>query len=406
MRAERRADVVRMLLDAGAHARPDDLPLLVREVGELLGATEAVVYVVDYQQLVLTPMLHKVSDLARDPLPVEGTLAGRAYAGMHTLQAGRPGAVTVWLPLTDGAQRLGVIELVFGRRRELSDGLIRECEHVATLLGALAATRATFGDALEASRRQLPMSTATELQRTLLPPLSFAIPELVIAGALEPSYTVAGDCYDYAVNGEVAHVAILDAIGHAMEATVLAAVAISAYRNARRTGLDLLDTARSMDRWITNQFDAEKFLTGIIAELHIDSGLWRWVTCGHPPALLLRERHVVKKLEQPINLPFGLLDNTEVTVGEERLEPGDHLILHSDGVVEARDADGQFFGPARLADFVSREAFAGLPGPETLRRLMHAILTHQDGHLEDDATVVMLEWRGHQPPGSPRTGLS
>ncbi len=392
MRADRRNDGLRLLLSAGRRARPDDLPQLVRQVGALLGADEVVVYVVDYPQLALCPLLHKVPDLVREPLAVDGTLAGRAYASVEVTAARNADRTTVWLPLTDGAQRLGVVEMVF-TGDEVGDALLAECEHVASLIGALAVTRAMYGDGIEASRRRLPMSTATELQRTLLPPLTFAIPELTITGALEPSYTVAGDCYDYAVNGDVAHVVILDAIGHSMEATVLSAVAISAYRNARRSGLDLVDTARSMDRWISHQFDLEKFVTGIIGELHIDTGLWRWITCGHPPALLVRDGRVVKVLEQAINVPIGMLGDDIVEVGEERLEPADRLILHSDGVTEARNSDGEFFGADRLVDFVTRESSAGLPGPETLRRLMHAIVNHQEGHLDDDATTVLLEWR-------------
>jgi phosphoserine phosphatase RsbU/P len=147
-----------------------------------------------------------------------------------------------------------------------------------------------------------------------------------------------------------------------------------------------------MDRWVSNQFDAEKFVPGIIGELDVRTGMWRWITAGHPPALVLRGRQVVKRLEHAINPPFGLLGDAP-EIGEERLEPADRLILHSDGVTEARDADGEFFGLDRLADFVTRYAFDGLPAPETLRRLTHAIIAHQKGHLEDDATVVLVEWQ-------------
>jgi serine phosphatase RsbU (regulator of sigma subunit) len=69
------------------------------------------------------------------------------------------------------------------------------------------------------------------------------------------------------------------------------------------------------------------------------------------------------------------------------------VLLYTDGVVEARDADGQFFGIDGLADLVSRQAIAGQPAPETMRRLMHAILDHQAGALRDDATTMLLEWR-------------
>ena len=81
-----------------------------------------------------------------------------------------------------------------------------------------------------------------------------------------------------------------------------------------------------------------------------------------------------------------------LTVGHEQLEPGDRLLLYSDGIVEARNAHGEFFGEQRLVDFTRRAELAGLPAPETLRRLAAAVLDHQGGHLQDDATLVLVDW--------------
>jgi len=60
--------------------------------------------------------------------------------------------------------------------------------------------------------------------------------------------------------------------------------------------------------------------------------------------------------------------------------------------LEARSAEGEFFGTSRLADFIARHAAAGRPAPETMRQLMHALLAHQEEQLQD-ATVVLVEWR-------------
>ena len=81
-----------------------------------------------------------------------------------------------------------------------------------------------------------------------------------------------------------------------------------------------------------------------------------------------------------------------LTVGHEQLEPGDRLLLYSDGVVEARTRSGEFFGEGRLVDFTRRAELAGLPAPETLRRLTAAVLAHQGGQLQDDATLVLVDW--------------
>jgi hypothetical protein len=66
--------------------------------------------------------------------------------------------------------------------------------------------------------------------------------------------------------------------------------------------------------------------------------------------------------------------------------------LYSDGVVDAPNADGEFFGDERLVDFTLRAELAVLPAPETLRRLAAAVLAHQGGQLQDDATLVLVDW--------------
>jgi serine phosphatase RsbU (regulator of sigma subunit) len=68
--------------------------------------------------------------------------------------------------------------------------------------------------------------------------------------------------------------------------------------------------------------------------------------------------------------------------------------MFSDAVIEARSPDGCFFGTHRLVDLLGRAQSLRQPPPETLRRLIVAVLDHQQGALQDDATVLMLEWEG------------
>jgi serine/threonine protein phosphatase PrpC len=93
----------------------------------------------------------------------------------------------------------------------------------------------------------------------------------------------------------------------------------------------------------------------------------------------------------PPSRPLGLQDGKPVAC-ETRLAPGDRLLLYTDGITEARSPDGEFFGEQRLADFISSALAAGDPAPETVRRLMRRVLTHQADQLQDDASVVVLEW--------------
>ncbi|GAA3164929.1 hypothetical protein GCM10020001_107350 [Nonomuraea salmonea] len=92
---------------------------------------------------------------------------------------------------------------------------------------------------------------------------------------------------------------------------------------------------------------------------------------------------------------FGL----SVSTGELRfqLQPGDRLLFYTDGVIEAQSPDGERFGLERFIGFVTKREADGLPTPETLRRLIQAILAHQRGRLQDDATVMTVEWKPRRP---------
>lgn len=114
--------------------------------------------------------------------------------------------------------------------------------------------------------------------------------------------------------------------------------------------------------------------------------------------MLLRGGKVVKHLAPPPALPLGLGDRA-VETAEEHLQPGDRLLLYTDGVVEARDEHGEFFGVERLVDLLVRESASGHPVPEILRRLSRALLAHQHGRLQDDATTLLVEWRVPDPAG-------
>ena len=81
-------------------------------------------------------------------------------------------------------------------------------------------------------------------------------------------------------------------------------------------------------------------------------------------------------------------------MGFEQLQPGDLLLLYTDGITEARSPEGDFFGLDRLVDLVVRNLAAGLPAPETMRRAIRALLDHQSGDLDDDATLLLVEWHG------------
>ena len=432
--ADRTLAALRVLLRSSHLAGPDDLPALVQSAGAELGAGGAVLYLVDYDQILLVPLqagegpgaapaaeselapaVQAHDDQERDndahdddvdgPLVISSTLAGRAYSDVTQQMSTSGPGVTVWTPVLDGTERLGV-RLDFPGQSELEPGLAASCQDVAALLAELVVTRSLYGDAVERLRRRNPMTVPAELAWRALPPLTFVSPRVSIAGALAPPEQVGGDSFDYALNGDTLHVAILDAMGHGLQAALLASVAVGTLRYARRSGLDLAATVQAIDSTLSGHFEPGQFVTGIVGELDLTSGWWRWSTCGHAPTLLVRSGRVVKQLDAVTDPPLGLGLLVQPQIGAERLQPGDRLLLHTDGVSEARNSAGEFFGAERLVEFTSRQAAAGRPAAETLRRLNHAILDHQDGALQDDATTVMVEWLTDQPERSTTSNAS
>ncbi len=401
--AERTLTALQLLLRSSHLAGPDDLAALVAGAGEHLGADLAALYLADYEQISLVrvtsgPALLESDNAWRDNrLDIESTLAGRCFTDIEQ----RTSDTTLWTPLLDGTERLGVLQLDFPSAGSLDDEDLRACADVATLVAELVSTRSLYGDSLERARRRRGLTLSAEMQWRQLPPLTFVCPRASISGILLPAEEVAGDCFDYALNDDTLHVAVIDAMGHGMQATLLSTVAISAMRNARRGGADLPGIVRGMEQAIAGHFGPGRFVTAIVGELNLTTGWWRWVTCGHPPALVVRDTRVVKQLDSVINPPIGVgfLDDSP-QVGEERLQPGDRLLLLTDGVTEARNSEGEFFGIDRLVALTGRHSADRRPAAETLRRLNQAVLAHQHGALQDDATTVLLEWMGNQPAAS------
>lgn len=392
---EHTESVLGVLVTEAQHTAPDDLPALVARVAGGLGARDAVVYVADFEQRVLLPLGE--NGASHDPLEIDHTLAGRAFRLVEVHDSEAEDGRRLWVPVLDGTARIGVLALTVARREP---GIERCARELAGLVGELIVTKAAYSDTITLARRRHEMSLAAEMQWELVPPLTFSDGRVTVSGVLEPSYRVAGDTFDYALNGGCLHLAVVDAMGHGFEATMMATVAIGVYRHARRCGHTLPETYAAMDEVIGRQFGLDRFVTAQVAEFDTLSGRLQWLNAGHPYPLLMRGNSLVGPLECEPTLPVGF-GGAISEVAEHQLEPGDRLLFVTDGVLEARGPDGDFFGEERLADFLVRETTAGLPAPETVRRLAHAVIDHQEGQLQDDATLVFLEWHGRDRGAPP-----
>ena len=371
---------------------PSDLARVLAEQAEALGAVDVSTYLVDLEQTTLMHLPAGAED-RREPLTVTGTMAGRAYASTAILRASEPEGQRLWIPLLDGTERLGVLGIAFPEP-EVSEDTVALCERFAHLAALLIVTKQAYGDALEVVRRRRPVTIATELVRELAPPLVFATDDVVVAGMLEPAYDNGGDALDYTLNDRTLHLAVFDAMGHGLPAAGVAAFALAAYRNSRRRGHSLPETHASMDEAVREQFPEDRFVTALLAELDLDSGALTWLSAGHPPPLLVRHGRA-KELAGTPTIPLGLADGpgAPATVNATVLEPGDNVLLYTDGLTEVRNRGGELLEAGGLSRFVEREAAAQQTAPEVLRRLRQAVLGDELAELRDDATALLVAWR-------------
>ncbi|MGC0209025.1 PP2C family protein-serine/threonine phosphatase [Streptomyces levis] len=404
----------RMLADllAASHLMPVELlPAKANASARAASFRRVLIYLADLRRrtLCLLPGEEAAEEGHERELPIEGTVAGRAFQYGDVLPAAPPGRDVFewWVPLLDGTERIGLLRV----SAEHNDAEARyDMESLAALVSLIVVSKRSTSDALAKLTRARPMSVAAEMQWNLLPPRTYADGRVTISAALEPAYDISGDVFEYAVDGPLVHLTIFDAMGHDTAAGLSGALALGACRNARRQGAGLLAKAEAVEAALVEQYGHRRYVTGILATLDTRNGALTWVNRGHHPPIVIRDNRWTTHLKCRPAHPMGTELGLPGTVCQEHLQPGDRIVLYTDGITEARSAGGREFGLDRFADFLIRHHADGLPVPETLRRLIQAVLDYHDGELQDDATVLMCEWIGpHLEPAATAaklTGLS
>jgi hypothetical protein len=359
-------------------------------------AWDPAVYLADFSRTVLYPLAPQWQ-----PEAVTGTLAGRAFATAQPVVGSQEQrGQRIWVPVMEQTACTGVLALTVA---EASEQVLAAARLLGVFAGLITAVVVRVSDIPDLRRRDRSLSLPASMQWDVLPPLTARCAGAVIAGILEPAYDIAGDAFDYAVNGDDLHFAILDGMGHGIGSTLLTGLAIGAYRHARRAGELLQATHAAIDQALVSHYGDLSFATGVIARLDTSSGHLEWSCAGHPPPLLLRGRKVVAELSCDPALPFGLGADPPETSSTD-LEPGDSVLCYTDGVIEARTPDGDFFGLDRLSDLAEREAASEHPAEELVRRLVLAVIDHQASQLRDDATLLLVQWTGAPAPAEPENG--
>ncbi|MCA1726196.1 MAG: serine/threonine-protein phosphatase, partial [Actinobacteria bacterium] len=338
---------------------PASMPDIVTAAATELGASDVVIYLVDFAHTVLEPLptraTHAELPVSED---VTSTMAGRAFLDEQPVTAERDDAVRVWLPILEGSDRVGVLALTLPG---VGGATLEACEDLALLAGYLIATHGRYTDIYNLHRRRRALTLAASMQWDLLPPLLLKTESVTVAGLVEPAYEVGGDCFDYALNGPVLDLAIMDAMGHGEDSALLAALAIGSYRHDRREARPLQQMHANLDAVLERHYAGSAFSTGLLARLQLETGALTCTNAGHPLPLLVRGGRVIDELSCPPTLPWGFRtlqtsanrpDTKPATMTTVSLEPGDSLVFYTDGVTDSHRPGGEPFGAERLIDLV------------------------------------------------------
>lgn len=255
-------------------------------------------------------------------------------------------------------------------------------------------------------------SVADAAQQVLLRPLPPRVGEVEVETmylAAAAQARIGGDFYECVDTPFGVRLLIGDVRGKGLSAVGVASAVIGAFREAAHDEPDLARLARRLDTSVArysasapDRDSAERFATALLAEITDGSGCARLVNCGHPAPLLLRSGSV-RALEP--TAPSPPLNLAELVGGDYRIDlvaftPGDHLLLFTDGVIEARDQDGCFFP---LLGWLRRQPTPPRPR-DLLDRLHRALLLHSGGGLNDDIAALAVRHIGARAADLPDIG--
>lgn len=242
----------------------------------------------------------------------------------------------------------------------------------------------------ERQRMEEELRIARGIQESLLPRQLPSAGWLRAAGSSIPSREVGGDYYDVRqFAGDCWAAVMADVSGKGVGAALLAALLQGMFLAAPYTRLSLGEMMARVNRFLNERTGGEQYATAVYATIDSDGRL-RIINAGHPPPYLLRRSRIERLPAQA--LPVGLIEETTYPVSETTLEPGDKLVLYTDGLSEASNAAGDFFGLKRIEQVLRAHAAASAGALHDT--LLRAVATFTAGaEQRDDISLLVLEFR-------------
>jgi hypothetical protein len=234
------------------------------------------------------------------------------------------------------------------------------------------------------------LQLARSLQRAMLPDKLPPTKGYDLAVRLEAARLVSGDLYDFiALDEDTLLMFIADVAGKSVHGMMHVSLLHSHLKAAAKEGLPPAAIADVVNRSVYDALQPSSFASAFIAHLHLPTGRFVYVNCGHPPPLLLRGGG----LEDPVSLStdttmIGVTSQPGYVQMSAQLEPGDMVVAVTDGVLEARNREGEFFDDEGLLAALSGMQHAS--AEEVASSLMRTVTEFAGGVVDDDAIVTVL----------------
>ncbi len=385
----RRTDIEAAVRAAAPHAL---LATLRTQLISVYGALAVDLHLADYG-LGCLKSLDRPDD-ENQPLSLHNSPEGRAFGSQEPgeQQVRHDDAVDHHLPVTVRGERLGILTVRLPRPLSTPE-VVAELARTADLLGheILVAERDT--DLYRRARRTSRLTLAAEMQWQLLPARACTAAEFAIGAQLEPAYAIHGDNFDWAADADQLTVAVTNGMGEGIQASLLTNLAVNALRNARRAGVGIADQAALADQALYDQHRGASHVSTLLLRFELETGRVGVVDAGSPQLWMQRGR-LVRRVELEAQLPLGMFQESQYAVQEFHVEPGDRLLLFSDGVYDAMSPQGEAYGDRMLARAVQSTRL--LPAATVPRALLGELAEHRGAETLDDALVLCLDWFGRQ----------
>ncbi|MFF8731711.1 PP2C family protein-serine/threonine phosphatase [Streptomyces sp. NPDC015171] len=386
---DRHSEYSRLLTAAETAAPVDAVDVVAEDLRRRFDATKVSFLIVDLTGKAVARL--STAGAGEDGPEVERIpLFGSVYEGVIRTQrlyqetTGKGQRVIV--PVTNRGDAIGLLELLLPAAPAAS--VLEAAGDAAHLLAYVVIANGRFTDFYSWGKRSRPPTLAAEIQYQLLPQsLSCEAAQFTLCGSLEPSEALSGDTFDYALDRDVLHVSVTDPMGHDIAAALAATVLVGALRGARRAGAGLAEQAHLADQALAGHNRGHA--TGQLLRINLHTGRAQLVDAGHPWPLRMREgtaQTITCEVDHPFGLPVRVPHPYRVQ--EIDLRPGDRLLMLTDGMLEHHGEKPD------LA--VLLEVTRTLHPRETALILTSAVLEAAGGRLEDDATVICLDWHGPQ----------